>query len=118
MKRKKTAIIFGVSGQDGSYLSNFLLKKNYKVIGVSRNINIKNLYRLKRLKILNEINLLKGNASDIKFCNKIINSRINEIYYLSGYSSVIGSFINPNISIKSNVLGLLNILQTIKKKKL
>jgi len=117
MKRKKTAIIFGISGQDGSYLSNFLLKKNYKVIGVSRNINIKNLYRLKRLKILNQINLLKGNASDIKFCNKIINSRINEIYYLSGYSSVIGSFINPNISIKSNVLGLLNILQTIKKKK-
>ena len=117
MKFKKTAIVFGVTGQDGSYLSNFLLKKNYKVIGITRSKKKNNLFRLKKLKILNKIFLLKGKATEIKFCNKIINSKVDEIYYLSGYSSVVGSFISPKISIESNVLGLLNILQIIKKKK-
>jgi len=48
MYRKK-AIIFGVSGQDGSYLSHFLLDKKYSVVGVTRNNSGKNLVRLKKL---------------------------------------------------------------------
>ena len=48
MYRKK-AIIFGVSGQDGSYLSHFLLKKKYSVVGVTRKNSEKNLVRLKNL---------------------------------------------------------------------
>ncbi len=117
MKYNKTAIIFGITGQDGSYLSNYLLKKNYKIIGVTRNKQTKNLHRLKKLNILNKVYLFKGEATDLSFCKKIISSKINEIYYLSGYSSVVGSFKDPDISIKSNVLGLVNILQIIKSKK-
>ena len=41
MKNKKTAIIFGISGQDGAYLAEFLLKKNYKIIGITRNLSKK-----------------------------------------------------------------------------
>ena len=117
MKFKKTAIIFGISGQDGAYLSNFLLQKGYKVIGTTRDKSIKNLYRLKKLNIIKKINILKGVATNLKFCEKILSKNINEIYYLSGDSSVINSFETPNISLKSNTEGILNILQILKRKK-
>lgn len=117
MKKKKTAIIFGVSGQDGSYLSHFLYNKGYKVIGVTRNKSLKNLYRLKILDILKKINVIQGEASNLKFCKKILSSRIDEIYFLAGQSSVTESFENPHISLNSNVVGLLNILKTIKDKR-
>ena len=50
MKYKKTAIIFGITGQDGAYLSHLLLQKGYKVIGTTRDRSSKNLHRLERLK--------------------------------------------------------------------
>ena len=117
MKYKKTAIIFGITGQDGAYLSHFLLQKGYKVIGTTRNKLSKNLYRLKKLKITKRVNILKGVATDLNFCKKIINSKINEIYYLAGDSSVIKSFETPEISLKSNTEGILNILRILKLKK-
>ena len=116
MQKTKIAIVFGVSGQDGAYLSHFLLKKGYKVIGTTRNKSAKNLYRLKKLKIKNKIKLYKGEATNKKFCEKILSSKINEIYYLAGDSSVINSFETPDVSLESNINGLLNILQIIKKK--
>ena len=51
MKYKKTAIIFGITGQDGAYLSHFLLQKGYKVIGTTRNKSSTNLFRLKKLNV-------------------------------------------------------------------
>ena len=117
MKKKKTAIIFGVSGQDGAYLAHFLLEKGYKVFGTTRNNSHKNLYRLKRLNILKKINILKGEASNKIFCQTVIKSNIDEIYYLAGLSSVVSSFENPEISFQSNTLGLINILKIIKIKK-
>ena len=117
MKYKKTAIIFGVTGQDGAYLSHFLLQKGYKVIGTTRNRSNKNLHRLERLNIKKKITLLTGVALNLKFCEKILRRNINEIYYLAGDSSVIKSFETPDISLKSNTEGILNILQTLKQKK-
>ena len=117
MKYKKTAIIFGVTGQDGAYLSHFLLQKGYKVIGTTRNKSSTNLFRLKKLNVIKKIILLKGVATDLKFCKKILSSKINEIYYLAGDSSVIKSFETPDISLKSNTEGILNILQILKFKR-
>ena len=68
MKQKKRALIFGVSGQDGAYLANLLIKKNYSVIGITRNLNEKNLFRLKKLNILNKVILKKGSAVNAKSC--------------------------------------------------
>ena len=116
MNKKKTAIIFGVSGQDGAYLSDFLLKKRYKVIGTTRNKSLRNLYRLKKLGIINKIAISKGEATDLQFCKKILNSKINEIYYLAGDSSVTESFKYPENSLKSNALGILNILDIVNNK--
>ena len=117
MKYKKTAIIFGITGQDGAYLSHLLLQKRYKVIGITRNKSNSNLFRLKKLEVDKKIKILTGVATDLKFCNKVINSKINEIYYLAGDSSVIKSFETPDISLKSNTEGILNILQILKNKK-
>lgn len=116
MKKRKTALIFGISGQDGSYLAHFLLKKNYKVIGITRNKSLKNLSRLNKLKIINKINVIRGTAIDKKFLNKLIKKykSIKEIYYLAGDSSVLKSFESPEVSLKSNTLGILNILMSVK----
>lgn len=48
---RKAALITGITGQDGSYLAKFLLKKNYKIIGTTRKLSEAKLWRLKRLKI-------------------------------------------------------------------
>ena len=116
MKQKKRALIFGVSGQDGAYLANLLIKKNYSVIGITRNLNEKNLFRLKKLNILNKVIIKKGSAVNANFVHKTIkkNQNVKEIYYLAGDASVTNSFLHPNISFKSNVLGILNILISTK----
>ena len=59
MKYKKTAIIFGVTGQDGAYLSHFLLQKGYKVIGVTRNKSQKNLFfvNMKKMRPMPKISI-------------------------------------------------------------
>jgi len=116
MLKKKTALIFGISGQDGSYLAHYLLKKNYRVVGITRNDSLNNLSRLKRLKILNKIKVIKGTALNKIFLNKMIkkDTSIKEIYYFAGDSSVVNSFNHPDISLKSNALGVLNILISVK----
>ena len=115
MIKKKTALIFGISGQDGSYLAHFLIKKSYKVIGVTRNKSLNNLTRLKRLKIIDKVKIIKGTALNKFFLNKLLkkNKNIKEIYYFAGDSSVIKSFDYPDISLKSNALGILNILMSV-----
>jgi len=113
---KKKAVIFGISGQDGSYLASLLASKNYEIIGITRNPSSKNLYRLKKLNILEKIKIKKGSAIDVNFLKKLFiqNKGIAEIYYLAGYSSVINSFAFPEMSLNSNALGILNILAYVK----
>ena len=118
IKKKKKALIFGVSGQDGAYLASYLLGKGYKVTGTTRDKSKKNLSRLIRLGIFKKVNIYKGEATNNSFCKKIINRHINEIYYLAGDSSVVRSFDHPQQSLQSNTIGILNILEIIKKNKL
>jgi GDPmannose 4,6-dehydratase len=117
-KNRKYALIFGISGQDGAYLASYLLNKNYRIIGTTRNNSKKNLFRLSRLGILDKVTIIKGEATDIFFCKGIIRKKINEIYYLAGDSSILNSFENPQRSLQSNTVGILNILEVIKKKRL
>ncbi len=113
--KKKNALIFGISGQDGAYLAHFLISKNYNVIGTTRDNKKKNLNRLIKLNIYKKVKIIKGQASDISFCKKIIKHNINEIYYLAGESSIVKSFESPEVSLISNSVGILNILKTAKK---
>lgn len=113
--KKKNALIFGVSGQDGAYLAHLLISKNYNVIGTTRNDKKKNLTRLIKLNIYKKVKIIEGQASDLSFCKKIIKKNINEIYYLAGESSIVKSFKFPEVSLISNSIGILNILKTAKK---
>ena len=116
MKQKKRALIFGVSGQDGSYLSHFLFNKGHDIYGTTRNIKKKNLNNLNKLGVLNKIKIIKCDTKNFKIVKKLIKKiKPQEIYYLCGQSSVTKSFTNPAEAFRSNTLGLLNILETIKE---
>ena len=82
-KKKLTALIFGISGQDGSYLADFLIKKNYKVVGTTRNNSKTNLKNLYKLQIFNKIKIIKCDIVNFNTVRKIIKTtKPNDIYYL------------------------------------
>ena len=115
---KKIALITGVSGQDGAYLAKFLLKKNYKVIGVERRSARSNNWRLEKLKINNQVII---EDLDIKEINNIIRIfkkyKINEVYNLAAQSFVHSSFQNPIETCQVNAIGVLNLLEVIRNEK-
>ena len=117
--KKKVALIFGITGQDGAYLVDFLIKKNYNVLGVTRSNKKNNLFRLDLLNIREKINIYKVAKININFLQKIFqkNNTINEIYFLSGESSPKKSFDIPHETFDSNVINLLSILEFLRKQK-
>ena len=112
----KKVLIFGITGQDGAYLSNLLLKKNYKVYGTTRSKNKKNLQNLTKLNVIKKINLILNTKVDKKKINKLISAiSPKQIYYLAGQSSVEKSFIDPLDTYISNNLTLFYILEFCRK---
>jgi len=111
----KKILIFGVSGQDGSLLAKEFLKKNYEVFGVftSKRENLKNL---KKLKILEKIKFF--NIKNFKTSEIILKTKCKYIFFFSGLASVTKSNIKKYLSITSNNNILIEILETIRKKKL
>ena len=117
--KKKIALIFGVTGQDGAYLSKYLLKKKYKVYGVKRRSSIINTQRIDDIYI--DINsksnfiLCYGDLTDSSsILNLIKKIKPNEIYNLAAQSHVKVSFEVPEYSADVNGLGALRILEAIK----
>ena len=108
------ALIFGITGQDGSYLSRFLLKKGYEVHGVTRNIlNISK--NLEILKIKQFVSLHQVDMKEYKQIFKLVkNINPDEIYNLSGQTSVSASFLNRIDTHESIYIATLNILESIK----
>lgn len=111
----KTAIITGITGQDGAYLSHLLLSKNYKVIGLARNVGKDALKGLEYLDIINKITLLECDLLDITHIIKILQQyQPTEIYNLAAQSSVSQSFANPIATFKFNTISVFNLLEAIK----
>ena len=109
---KKTALICGISGQDGSYLAEFLLNKNYVVWGSSRDVKSTSFANLRRFSILDKVKLLSmvpENLHSVLMTVKEI--KPDEIYFLAGQSSVGLSFEQPAETIQSVVIGTLNMLE-------
>lgn len=109
---KKIALICGITGQDGAYLANFLLKKDYEVWGTSRDSFNSNLSNLHKLGICEKVRLLSMDVKDFRSVYSVI-TKVNpdEIYYLAGQSSVGLSFELPSETIESIALGVLNLLE-------
>ena len=116
---KKTALITGVTGQDGSYLTDFLLQKNYRVIGVKRRSSSFNTKRIDH--VYNDVKQTKnfvpyyGDLTDSSNLLRIIQAtKPDEIYNLGAQSHVHTSFEIPEYSANSDALGTLRILEAIR----
>lgn len=108
----KTALICGISGQDGSYLAKFLLEKGYTVWGTSRDAQGSSFSNLSRLGIRDRANLISMVPEDFRSVLVALRkSNPDEVYYLAGQSSVGLSFEQPAETIQSITIGTLNILE-------
>lgn len=111
----KKALICGVSGQDGAYLAQLLLGKGYQIWGTSRDAQVANFSNLELLGIKEQVHLLSMAQSDFRsVLNTLTRSDPDEVYFLSGQSSVGLSFDQPAESIDSTVNGVLNLLEAIR----
>ncbi len=118
--KKKTALITGVTGQDGSYLAEFLLRKNYTVHGIKRRSSSINTERVNHIfeevyKKNKKFTLHHGDMNDYVSLLKIIkDTKPDEIYNLAAQSHVAVSFELPEYTANADALGVLRILEAIK----
>lgn len=111
----KKALITGITGQDGSYLAEFLLEKGYEVHGVTRRASISNTLRIDHLILENAIQLHDGDLSDSSSLIRIINLvQPDEIYNLAAQSHVQVSFDVPEYSGDVDAIGVLRILEAVR----
>ena len=111
----KKALITGITGQDGSYLAEFLLEKGYEVHGVTRRASISNTLRINHLILENAIQLHDGDLSDSSSLIRIINLvQPDEIYHLAAQSHVQVSFDVPEYSGDVDAIGVLRILEAVR----
>ena len=111
----KKALITGITGQDGSYLAEFLLEKGYEVHGLIRRSSISNTGRIDHLIRENKIVLHGGDLSDSSSLVRIIGEvRPVEIYNLGAQSHVQVSFEAPEYAGDVDALGVLRILEAVR----
>ena len=112
---QKTALILGVSGQDGSYLARFLLAKGYRVIGASRDAQMSSFSNLKRLGVYDRVELESVSLNDFRSVLQVLKKvRPGEVYNLAGQTSVGLSYDQPVESFESISIGTLNLLEAIR----
>ncbi len=112
-RMSKVALITGITGQDGSYLAEFLLEKGYAVHGIHRRSSISNMGRIEHL--LDKITLHDGDLSDSSSLIRIISLvQPDEIYNLAAQSHVQVSFDVPEYSGDVDALGVLRILEAVR----
>ena len=116
MKNKNIALILGITGQDGSYLSKILLSKKFKVFGVTRKLK-KKYGNFEKLNIgKDKIKMYEmTKSSEEKVTNIIKKTNCSHIFYLSGISSVEKSNNNRKKTILVNTSGLIDVLESIRK---
>ena len=111
----KTALITGVSGQNGAYLAKLLLSKGYKVWSTSRDAQMTSFRNLQRLKIGEDLRLESVALSDFRSVIQVLfKAQPDEIYNLAGQSSVGLSFEQPVETQDSIYLGTLTLLEAIR----
>src|SRR5207247_5872505 len=111
----RTALIFGVSGQDGGYLAKLLLDKGYTVCGTSRDVEITRFENLRRLGILDHVSLQSASLSDFRSVVQVMKSTApDEIYNLAGQSAVGLSFDQPVETIDGSINSTINILDAMR----
>lgn len=109
------ALICGVSGQDGAYLSQLLLGKGYEVWGTSRDAQMASFGSLERLGVREQVRLISMAPTDFRSVLTALEaSNPDEVYFLAGQTSVGLSFEQPAETLESITLGTLNLLEAIR----
>jgi GDPmannose 4,6-dehydratase len=115
MVKSKSALITGITGQDGSYLAQFLLKKGYTVFGTFRRTSTPNFWRLSSLGIENEVNYISADLIDTPSLIEAIKiSKPDEVYHLAAQSYVGASFDQPLTSGEFSGLAVTRLLESIR----
>lgn len=110
---KPTALITGITGQDGSYLAEFLLKKGYRVVGVTRRTSTSNYDRIKT--IVDDIDLVQGDLMDQNsLVYAIRDAQPDEIYNLAAQSFVPTSWNQPVLTGEFTALGVTRVLEAMR----
>jgi len=113
MDKQKTAVITGITGQDGSYLAEFLLEKNYKVVGVVRRTSTINCDRIKNIQ--EKCILVPGDLLDQSSLSDIIREYDpDEVYNLAAQSFVQTSFTQPVLTGEFTALGVTRMLEALR----
>lgn len=111
----KKALITGITGQDGSYLAEFLVEKDYEVHGIVRRASISNTSRIDHLLAKGAVTLHDGDLSDTSSLTNIIALvQPDEIYNLAAQSHVQVSFDAPEYSGDVDALGVLRLLEAVR----
>ena len=112
---KRKALICGISGQDGAYLAQLLLAKDYEVYGTSRDAQVATFPNLTTLDIRNQVNLSSMVLTDFRSVLQTLSQvEPEEVYNLAGQSSVSLSFQQPVETLESISVGTLNLLESIR----
>src|ERR1700760_2910635 len=111
----KKALICGIGGQDGAYLAKHLINEGYEVFGTSRDAEASASRNLSILGIDQQIKTFSASLNDFRSVIQVLNkARPDEIYNLSGQSSVGLSFEQPVETFNSITLGTLNLLEAVR----
>jgi len=112
----KHALVTGITGQDGAYLSDFLLKKGYEVFGTYRRISTPNFWRLQYLGVFDKVNLVSADLVDAGSMVEAVKlAEPDEIYHLAAQSFVGASFEQPISTGEVTGLGVTRILEAIRQ---
>ncbi len=111
----KTALITGIRGQDGAYLSEFLLKKGYRVVGADRRSGDSSNWRLKELNIEKDIEILYMDLLEFDNIFRVLQKvQPDEIYNLAAQSFVSASFEQPILTAEVDAVGVVRLLEAIR----
>ena len=110
------ALITGITGQDGTYLADFLLKKGYDVIGTYRRTSHKSFERLEAFDILDKVDVIRADLNDQISLNKAIkDTKPDEVYNLAAQSFVGASFDQPLLTSNVTGLGAIRLFEAVKE---
>lgn len=113
--KQKTALICGISGQDGAYLTRLLLEKGYRVVGTSRDAQLSTFANLKALGVYDRVELTSMSLGDFRSVLQVLKrADPDEIYNLAGQTSVGLSFEQPVETLESITIASMNLLESIR----
>ncbi len=111
----KSAVITGITGQDGAYLSRLLLEKGYRVHGLLARRSTDTLWRLRELGVENDVVLHDGDLTDLSSIIRVLQSaNADEVYNLAAQSFVGSSWQQPILTAQVDGIGALNVLEAVR----